>query len=841
MSFTDVFGGSPVQPSVVAYAPLALSANISTFWPALATGVQQPLARIMDVTPTGVGFAVLLPVALQAGAGQDVFFNNPGAYSYTVQDSTGSPIAVISPGQQRYIYLTDNTTAAGTWRSMLFAVGASSPDASALAGSGLKAIGATLNQSTPSATISTSTTFTSADRAKMYVNIGGAITCTLPLSSTVSNDFFMEIRNQGTGTLTLACTGGELIDGSASIVLQVNESCFFQAGVANWYTVGRGRNTQFNFTQLLKNVTGGTTTLSLTEASNVVQTYSGTAVSANTVVLPSVVQVYYISNQVLGGFTFTIQSPTPGATLVLPYGQNAVVFCDGVNVINASTAVAGITSLLLLAGSVSVPSLGIAAINNGLYAPTSVTVAVSAGGVNAGTFSSNGYNGPIGGDTAFAGAFTSLTSTSGALNGSVGATTPSTGAFTSLASTSGALNGSVGATTPSTGAFTTLSATSYGTAPFIAVSSGIGSFPVAQGLYIYYSGGGVLGAYSNNSGTLTTLSLDGSTIAVRSAGSTVGNFSTTGLAVTGSLSATGIVSITATYPEYHFKPAGWATDAYIQAGVNSGATGVGDFFTNNVPTGKGYSWAVNNVSQATLDTSGNLGVGVTPSAWYSTYKALQISTNASLSSATATNDAVELCNNAYRDSTGVQNYKNTGYANMYQTYHGEHRFWTAPSGTAGNPITFTQSLAVGKGTTLALEGATSAAGTGVAFPSTQLASSDPNTLDDYEEGTWTPTQGGGLTVVGAFTSSGSYTKIGNLVTVHGTLTGSTSVSATVSAIICNGLPFLAQGRLPVGALVNASGTAISGVNGNPTTATVYCSIAVSATVSMSFSLTYMTS
>jgi hypothetical protein len=54
------------------------------------------------------------------------------------------------------------------------------------------------------------------------------------------------------------------------------------------------------------------------------------------------------------------------------------------------------------------------------------------------------------------------------------------------------------------------------------------------------------------------------------------------------------------------------------------------------------------------------------------------------------------------------------------------------------------------------------AGTGITFPATQSASSDANTLDDYEEGTWTPTVGGNATYAAG--SFGRYTKIGNIVT-----------------------------------------------------------------------------
>ena len=49
-------------------------------------------------------------------------------------------------------------------------------------------------------------------------------------------------------------------------------------------------------------------------------------------------------------------------------------------------------------------------------------------------------------------------------------------------------------------------------------------------------------------------------------------------------------------------------------------------------------------------------------------------------------------------------------------------------------------------------------------------------LADYEEGTWTPTAGANLTVVGTFSSSGKYTKIGRQVTVIGVVSASTSVA-----------------------------------------------------------------
>jgi hypothetical protein len=57
-------------------------------------------------------------------------------------------------------------------------------------------------------------------------------------------------------------------------------------------------------------------------------------------------------------------------------------------------------------------------------------------------------------------------------------------------------------------------------------------------------------------------------------------------------------------------------------------------------------------------------------------------------------------------------------------------------------------------------------GGGIKFPATQISSADGNTLDDYEEGTWTPTFAGSTTnpsVTQSTQSYGSYTKIGRIV------------------------------------------------------------------------------
>ena len=77
-------------------------------------------------------------------------------------------------------------------------------------------------------------------------------------------------------------------------------------------------------------------------------------------------------------------------------------------------------------------------------------------------------------------------------------------------------------------------------------------------------------------------------------------------------------------------------------------------------------------------------------------------------------------------------------------------------------------------------------------------------LNWYEEGTWTPTQGAGLVVVGTFTSSGRYTRVGRLVTVTATLGGSTSIACTAGGAFTTGLPYTPSGGNSSGSAANSN-------------------------------------
>ena len=104
----------------------------------------------------------------------------------------------------------------------------------------------------------------------------------------------------------------------------------------------------------------------------------------------------------------------------------------------------------------------------------------------------------------------------------------------------------------------------------------------------------------------------------------------------------------------------------------------------------------------TIDNSQNVGIGVTPSAWGSSYKALDISTYTSVYGANGNTSGFS--QNAYYNGTNWI-YRNTNAASNYIQSGGTHVWQTASSGTAGNAITFTQAMTLDASSNL-LVGAT---------------------------------------------------------------------------------------------------------------------------------------
>jgi hypothetical protein len=97
------------------------------------------------------------------------------------------------------------------------------------------------------------------------------------------------------------------------------------------------------------------------------------------------------------------------------------------------------------------------------------------------------------------------------------------------------------------------------------------------------------------------------------------------------------------------------------------------------------------VALMTLDASGNLGLGVTPNTWFTNFIGLQL-TNGSLFGY-SNNRSIFLTQNAYFNTAGNWIYSQTATASQYSLNgNGNHEWYTAPTGTAGNAITFTQAM-----------------------------------------------------------------------------------------------------------------------------------------------------
>jgi hypothetical protein len=370
------------------------------------------------------------------------------------------------------------------------------------------------------------------------------------------------------------------------------------------------------------------------------------------------------------------------------------------------------------------------------------------------------------------------------------------------------------------------------------------------------------------------------------------------------------------------------------SGLATDATGLLQFSSTSVTRWLNNTLAV---EQMRLDASGNLGLGVTPSAWGSVIRALQVN-NTGLSlftySAAGTVDQYAfLGNNSFQNSGYAETYVRTNPAAQYRQLNATHAWLQAASGTAGTAVTFTQAMTlaasgglsvgtttdagagnilvnglgtftatttngaralklIGRPTTndsqigfFSSDGTTSqgffnssasklsfytasslesvifladgrlrtistisvgdanpsTSGAGITFPATQNASSDANTLDDYEEGTWTPTQGAGLTVVGTFSSNGHYIKIGRQVTITGYVAGSTTVTVTGNTVICQGLPFRVMnvaGSHFLGGGSNAELSALINVFLNQDSFAMYAVTTMSATPAIYFTATY---
>jgi hypothetical protein len=104
------------------------------------------------------------------------------------------------------------------------------------------------------------------------------------------------------------------------------------------------------------------------------------------------------------------------------------------------------------------------------------------------------------------------------------------------------------------------------------------------------------------------------------------------------------------------------------------------------------SFGTSDVERARIDSAGNLGLGVTPSAWSAGWKALQVGNWGAIGAENSTTGEFSLLQNAYGSAATSYVYRATSAASRYTQVNGIHSWFTAPSGTAGNAISFTQAM-----------------------------------------------------------------------------------------------------------------------------------------------------
>jgi hypothetical protein len=336
-TYTDVFGGANIYPSEVDYSAVALAADITLSWPDETSTSENLATKIMDVTPASSGLSITLPPANKTGTGQTILFNNRGASTFTVKRADGVQVVTVASGELWQVYLTNNSTAAGSWVALQYGVGVSQVNASSLAGNGIVATGTLLSQSVPVTEFNSNYTAGAQDRARMFVWTGAGGTLTLPAPTTVGNNWFIYLRNSGSGAIVADPAGTILIDGGPTLSFQPGESAIIVSDGANYYTIGFGQSAIFAFDYTSIDVSGsGDYTLTGTELNRIAYGFTGILTGNRNIIVPTTVQQYWVNNATTGAYNFTVK-PSSGSGVLVNSGARSILYCDGTDVVNADT------------------------------------------------------------------------------------------------------------------------------------------------------------------------------------------------------------------------------------------------------------------------------------------------------------------------------------------------------------------------------------------------------------------------------------------------------------------------------------------------------------------------
>lgn len=355
-NYTNVFGGTTIYPSDVSYLSLSLTANTELQWPLEATAGNDVVARIIDVTPSANGFSITMPDATKTGPGQTTLFNNlnGGSYSFYVKNYAGSTIATVAPGEQWQVYLAANSTAGGTWRVFRYGASTATVQASALAGYGLTVTSSQLSTATVVSTFnSTPLSVLTTDRAAAFVWVGsGTATVNLPSTVSVGNNFFVSVRNEGGGNVTIDPAGSETVNSVSTLALVPGDSITLITDGLSWYTLGYGQKPIFAFDYTSIDLTGQSSpyTLSGSELNRISYDFIGTLSEDMEIVVPSTTQQYWVTNDTTGSYTLGLRTSTQAIPVNVGQGYSSILYCDGNDVIAAAASTAAAPSVVQPSG-----------------------------------------------------------------------------------------------------------------------------------------------------------------------------------------------------------------------------------------------------------------------------------------------------------------------------------------------------------------------------------------------------------------------------------------------------------------------------------------------------------